>query len=240
MISWLAVRSIARAEAVAIYRSWLVRIWVAFALLTALLPVLIASGQEEAVSDVIGVWLVVYFMPSAIVAAVFGAGAITQDVDIAADSVLTRAVTRYDYVAAKLLSRVSVVAIVHVAATLPMVFLARRAGLDDATTAGLIISSLSTGAMLVFLTVLGVASGTVLRNLPVAVVVIMIAFASEGLIFDFLDLSFLSPTRVLRELPETIRGETGAWEQARVLLAFTTGAVVSALAAVQVFQRREL
>lgn len=239
-MSWLAVRSIARAEAAAIYRSWLVRIWVGFALLTALLPVLIASGQEEVVSDVIGGWLAIYFVPSAIVAAVFGAGAITQDIDVAADSILTRGVTRYDYVAAKLLSRASVVATVHVTATLPMVFLARRAGLDDATTGGLIMSSVLTGVLLVFLTVLGVAAGTVLRNLAIAAVAIMVAFFSEGLIFDFLDLTFLSPTRVIGELPETIRGETGAWEQAHVLLAFTAGAIMFALAAFQVFERREL
>lgn len=239
-MSWLAIRSIARAEAAAIYRSWLVRIWVGFALLTLLFPVLIASGQEEAVSDVVGGWLAVYFVPSAVVAAVFGAGAISQDTDIAADSILTRAVTRYDYVAAKLLSRVFVVATVHVTATLPMVFLARRAGSDDATTDGLIMSSLLTGVLLVFLTVLGVAAGTVLRNLAIAAVAIMVAFLSEGLIFDFLDIAFLSPTQVIRELPETIRGEIGAWEQARVLLAFTAGAIISALAALQVFERREL
>jgi len=239
-MSWLAVRSIARAEAVAIYRSWLVRIWVGFALLTALLPVLIASGQEEVVSDVVGGWLAIYFVPSAIVAAVFGAGAITQDIDVAADSILTRAVTRYDYVAAKLLSRVCLVAAVHVTAMLPMVFLVRRAGLDDATTEGLIMASLLIGVMLVFLAALGVAAGTVLRNLAMAAVVIMVAFTSESLIFDFLDLTFLSPTRVIGELPETIRGEIGAWEQARVLLAFTVGVILSALAAFQVFERREV
>jgi len=238
-MSMTAVRALINAETVAIQRSWLVRIWVVFALVTSVLPVLFVTDEEEAVSDVIGGWLSIYFIASAIIAAILGAGSIAQDSEVAADTVLTRAVTRWDYVSAKLLSRLGSVVLVHVAATLPLLFFARRFGLDDATTGGLIMATLVTGVMLLFVTALGVAFGTVLRNMIAAVVLIMVVFSAQGFIFDFLNLEFLSSTAVLEDLPVMIRGEMGDWEQSRILLAFGAGAVGLALGAGVVFDRRE-
>jgi hypothetical protein len=234
-----AAHALGRAEFVAISRSWLVRLWFVLALVYTLFPMLAASAKEEVLSDVLGGWLVVYFLPSAIVVAVFGAGAITQDVEVAADSVLTRAVTRLDYVAAKVASRTAVVITIHVIATVPMMFLSTRWGLDDATTAGMLGASLLTGVMLVFLTALGVFTGTVLRNLAAAAVLIMIAFAAEGLIFGFLEIRALSPTHVLDDLPEVIRGDASTWSAVRVVLAFTGASVAATVAAAFAFQRRE-
>jgi hypothetical protein len=239
-MSGTALRALTKAELIGLSRSWLVRAWVGFALLTSVLPILIAGDREDFVSEVLGGWLALYFIPSAIMAAVLGAGSITQDLEVAADSILTRAVTRYDYIVAKLLSRIGVVTVVHLAATMPMVFLARRAGLDDATTGGLLMASLVTGVMLLFLTALGVLVGTVLRGLIVAVIVIMVAFSAEGLIFEFLDLTYLSASSVLDSLPDMIRGEESTWEQARILMAFGSATVVAALLAGAIFDRREL
>jgi hypothetical protein len=238
-MSMTAVRALINAESVAIQRSWLVRIWVGFALVTSVLPVLFVTDQQEAVSEVIGAWLSIYFVASAIIAAILGAGSIAQDAEVAADTVLTRAVTRWDYVSAKLLSRLGSVVLVHVAATLPLLFFARRFGLDDATTGGLIMATLVTGLMLVFVTTLGVAFGTALRNMIAAVVLIMVVFSAQGFIFDFLNLEFLSSTAVLNNLPVMIRGELGAWEQWRIALAFSGGALVLAAGAGVVFDQRE-
>jgi hypothetical protein len=238
-MSLTAVRALVNAETVAIQRSWLVRIWVAFALLTSVLPVLFVTDDAESVSVVIGGWLSVYFIASAIIAAILGAGSIAQDSDVAADTVLTRAVTRWDYVSAKLLSRLGSVVLVHFAATLPLLLFARRFGLDDATTGGLIMATFVTGMMLLFVTALGVACGTVLRNMIAAVVVIMVIFTAQGLIFDLVNMEFLSSNAVLDELPEMIRGEISGWEQTRIALAFAAAAVVLMGVAGLVFNRRE-
>lgn len=238
-MSKTAVRALINAETVSIQRSWLVRIWVAFALVTSILPVLFVTDDEETVSEVIGGWLAIYFTASAIIAAILGAGSIAQGSDVAADTILTRAVTRWDYVSSKLLSRLACVVLVHIAATLPLLLLARRFGLDDATTGGLIMATLATGFMLLFVTALGVAFGTVLRNMIAAVVLIMVVFAAQGLIFDFLNLEYLSSTAVLDLLPAMIRGELGDWQQARILLAFGTGTVALAAIAGVVFNERE-
>lgn len=234
-----AASALGRAEFVMISRSFLVRVWLGLALVQALFPMLSAAADEETVSDILGGWLVVYFLPSAIIVAVFGAGAITQDVEVAADSLLTRSVTRLDYVVSKLVSRAVVVLGIHFAATLPMMFLSSRWGQDDTTTIGILLASLITGVMLVFLTALGVFTGTVLRNLAAAVVVIMVAFAAEGLIFGFLEIRAFSPTQILEDLPEIIRGDSGAWADARVLLAFAGAGVAAAIGAAVAFQRRE-
>jgi amino acid transporter len=238
-MSMTAVRALINAETVAIRRSWLVRIWVAFALVTSVLPVLFVTDDEETVSEVIGGWLSIYFIASAIVAAILGAGSIAQDGEVAADTVLTRAVTRWDYVSAKLLSRLGSVAVVHIAATLPLLFFARRFGLDDATSTGLVMATLATGIMLIFVTTLGVATGTILRNMIAAVVLIMVVFALQGFLFDFLNLEFLSSSAVLSDLPAMIRGDMGEWEQSRIVLAFGAGSLALAVAACVVFDKRE-
>lgn len=239
-ISWTAVWALARVEATALHRSWLVRLWAGFALLTSVLPILLVADAESPVSETIAGWLAIYFAPSAIVAGVLGAGAIAQEVEVAADSILTRAVTRLDYVAAKLLSRVGAVLLVHSAATLPLLLLARRFGLDDASTSGLIMAAAVTGALLAFVTTLGLALGTVLRNMLVAAVAIMVLFALEGAIFHLLELPYLSAGAVLSDLAPIIRRDTGGWEQARILLAFALGSAGLASAAAAVFDRREL
>jgi hypothetical protein len=153
--------------------------------------------------------------------------------------VLTRAVTRWDYVAAKLLSRLGSVVVVHAFATMPLLFFARRFGLDDATTGGLIMATLATGVMLLFVTSLGVAFGTALQNMIAAVVLIMVAFALQGFIFDFLNLEYLSPTAVLDDLPDMIRAELGAWEQWRIVGAFAVATLALAAAAGAIFNNRE-
>lgn len=220
-------------------RSWLVRVWVAFALVTSVLPVLMVTDETEVVSEVIGGWLGLYFVASAIIAAIIGAGSTAQDTDVAADTILTRAVTRWDYVNAKLLTRFACVIVVHAAATMPLLFFARRFGLDDATTGGLLMATVVTGIMLLFVTALGVALGTIIHNMIAAVVIIMVIFVLQGFIFDFLNMEFLSSGAVIEMLPEMIRGELGDWEQSRIVLAFGAGTVVLGAASGVAFNQRE-
>jgi hypothetical protein len=227
------------AEGAAQTRSWLIRGWVAFALVTSVLPVLTAADSEDFVSDVVGGWLALYFLVSAFVAGILGAGALTQDVEAASDSILTRAVTRYDYVAARLGFRATLLLVVHACATLPMLFFARRFGLDDATTSGLIMAALITGVMLLFVTALGVAIGGILRQMMVAVVVLVVVFVLEGFLFDFINMEYLSSNAVLDDLPAIIRGDVGAWEQLRIVLAFSLAALAAAAVAAYGFAQRD-
>jgi len=238
-MSTVALRALLNTEAVTLSRSWLVRIWALFALLTSILPVLIVGGQNNTVSDVISGWLVVYFVPSAIIAGILGSAALAQDTEVAADTILTRAVTRYDYVAAKLLGRGATVLAVHLIATMPLLLFARRFGLDDATTEGLIWAAAVTGIMLLFVSALGVALGSVMRNMIVAVIAIVVVFAAQGPIFDFLKMSYLSSNSVLGDLPRIIRGELGTWHQARIVVAFGAGAVALSAVAGYAFDARE-
>jgi amino acid transporter len=238
-MSMTALRALMNAEVVSIQRSWLVRVWAGFALVTSVLPVMMVTDDSEVVSEVIGGWLSVYFIASAIIAAILGAGSIAQDADVAADTILTRALTRWDYTGAKLLSRAACVVLVHAAATLPLLLFARRFGLDDATTGGLLMATVITGVMLLFVTALGIAFGAVLRNMIAAVVLIMVVFAAQGLIFDFLNMEYLSSSAVLEMLPDIIRGDRGTWDQSRILLAFGAGALALASMAGVAFDKRE-
>jgi hypothetical protein len=67
----------------------------------------------------------------------------------------------------------------------------------------------------------------------------MVVFASQGFIFDFLNMEYLSSTAVLELLSPMIRGDLDAWEQARILLAFGAGTIALAAIAAVVFDNRE-
>ena len=216
------------------------RIWVGFALVTSVLPVLFVTDDEETVSEIIGGWLAIYFIASAIIAAILGAGSIAQDTDVAADTILTRAVTRWDYVSSKLLSRLGCVVLVHIAATLPLLLLARRFGLDDATTGGLIM------ATLVDRRHAAVRDGARRRVRHRAAQHDRGRRASSwscsprrASSSTSSTSSTFSSTAVLDLLPTMIRGELGDWQQARILLAFGGGTVALAALAGIVFNERE-
>jgi hypothetical protein len=73
-----------------------------------------------------------------------------------------------------------------------------------------------------------------------AVALLMIVFASQSLIFDFVGFEYLSPTALLRDVEEWLDGGAGTWEQARYMLVFA-GATVACLAAtLATFYRRDL
>jgi hypothetical protein len=239
MISQRAVSALYVAEGSTNLRSWLIRGWVGFALVTSILPILTAAGEDEAVSEVLGGWLALYFIVSAFVAGILGAGALTQDIHAAADTILTRAVTRYDYVAARLGFRVTLLIVVHATATLPMLFLTRRFGLDDADTVGLLMAALITGVMLVFVTALGVAIGGIVRQMMIAIVVLVVIFTVQGITFNFLNMEYLSSDAVLNDLPSIIRGEQALWKQFRIVVAFSAATALAVGVSAYAFDRRD-
>lgn len=238
-MSLRAARAIARSEGAALSGSWLLRGWV---VLVAVLALLALASMDEARSVSRGLtgFLAVYSLPSAILAGVLGAAALSSDLDVAADSVLARAVTRTDFTLGKVGSRLLLVFAAHLAVVLPTMYLAQKVGRGNADDAQIAVVALALGLTLVFLVALGSLAGALFRNTLVAIALLMVVFASQSLIFDFVGLEYLSPTALLRDAEEWLDGRAGTWKQARYMLAFALGTGACLGATLAAFYRRDL
>ncbi len=234
-----AVNAILRLEALSLLRSWLLRVWLVLAVLLSLLAIANAD-QGRILARTMVNWLAIYSLPSTIFFGVLGTGALGTDLDIAADAILSRAVTRFDYVAGKVGSRIVTVIAAHLAVILPTLFLMQKFGKGSVDSAQIVVVALGAGLVLVFLTALGSAIAGLLRNSVVAVAALMVFLASQSLVFDFLGLEYLSPSAVIRDSESWLNGTASAWEEARPFLAFGLGTLACLAAAFVSFDKRDL
>jgi hypothetical protein len=94
--------------------------------------------------------------------------------------------------------------------------------------------------LLGFLAALGITLSTLMRNVLMAVLVLLLVIVSSGVVLQFLGLTWLSTTAVLNDLPDTFRGDTAAWDSVRVLLLFPMMSVLALAAAVWTFRQKDL
>jgi hypothetical protein len=234
-----ATRAIARSEGSALFASWLLRGWL---LLVVALSLLALASIDEAASVPRGLaaFLAVYSLPSAIMAGVLGTAALSADLDVAADSVLSRAVTRTDFALGKVGSRLVLILSGHLAVTLPTMYIAQKVGAGNADDAQILIGALAVGLTLVFLSSLGSLLGALFGSALVAVATLMVVFASQSVIFDFVGLEYLSPSALLQDMEEWLGGRAGSWEQIRYFLAFTAATAACLVGTLASFYRRDL
>ncbi len=234
-----ATTAILRSEGSALFASWLLRGWLLLVVAMALLT-LASIDEAQTLPRGLAAWLAIYSLPSAIMAGVLGSAALSSDLDVAADSVLSRAVTRTDYVLAKVGARLALILAGHLAVTLPTMFIARKIGPGGADDLQILIGALALGLTLVFLSSLGSLFGALFRGALVAVAALMVVFASQSLIFEFLGLSYLSPASLLRDMEDWLGGGAGTWEQTRYFLAFAAATIACLAGTLASFYRRDL
>ena len=201
-------------------RSWLVRLWLALLVLSAAIPVLAAVPGEELASEILRGWLQLAIVPSAIVVIILSAAAVSSESGVVADSILSKAVTRYEYILAKLASRVVVVSAIYLAVTVPTAYLVARYAERDVTVTGVVLTILSLGAILIFLTTLGITFSSFLGNPFISMAILFVLVSVQSAIFQFLGIGYLSPSNVLKDIPSALTGELPAWDLVQVVLAF--------------------
>lgn len=234
-----AVSAIGRSEASALFGSWLLRGWLLLVAALALLA-LASIDNSRSVSRGLAGWLAAYSLPTAIMAGIVGTAALSFDLEVAADSVLSRAVTRADFVLGKVGSRLALILAGHFAVTLPTMYIAQKIGPRNADDFEIIAGSLAVAITLAFIASLGALFGAVFRSALMAIATLMVVFGTQSLIFDFLGLDYLSPTALLKDMEHWLDGSAGAWEQIRYLLAFTAATAVCLAGTLASFYRRDL
>lgn len=221
-------------------RSWVVRIWLILTFLFAFLIVLSAPGEGLPASQALANLLGTYPLVWSTFVIVISAGAVSSQAGVLADSILSKAVTRYDYLLAKVSAHLLAVWSVYLAVVLPAAYVLTRYATDDLSARGVAWALLVVGAILFLLTALGVAFSTLFNRTLVAVVVLWLLWYAASTIFALLEVAYLSPLTVVEGLPAVLQGEYMVADQWQLLAGFGLPALLFLLLAVAYFARKDL
>jgi len=193
-----------------LWKSRLVRLWLAAtAILTLLL--LLSNWSRFQNAPLIALLLFPYLVfPWFFVVVALGVGPVSgARAEALADGILSRPVSRSQYLLAAWSARVVLVLSVYLVVIVPaiaLVGLAKRPVPEDTVTLYGIISSLGVvGLVLTFLVSLGFLVGTLLRKPLLAVVVLIFVWYPIGLILSVFSLEQFSPISLSQALPTQLR-----------------------------------
>ncbi len=195
--------------------SWLIRTWLfASALLTFLL-VSTHWGDFQTAPLVALVQFPFLVFPWFLIVIMLGVGPVSSARNESlSDGILSRPVTRYEYLLASWAARVVAVLGVYLLVVVPailLVTLARRPVPDDAVTLYGIVGSVVVVALVLVLQVsLGFLLGTLLKRPMVAVAVLAFAWFVAGSVLNTFHLEEFSPISLNQALPTLLRQ---SWRQ---------------------------
>jgi ABC-type transport system involved in multi-copper enzyme maturation permease subunit len=193
-----------------LWGSRLVRLWLGA---TALLTLLLVASNWPNFQDgtLIASLLFPYLVfPWFFVVVVLGVTPVSGSRnETLADGILSRPVSRIEYLLATWSARVMLVLSVYLVVIVPaivLVMLAKRPVPDDTVTVYGIITALGVvGLVLTFLVSLGFLAGTLLRKPLLAVVVLIFVWYPIGLILSIFSLEELSPISLNRAISTQLR-----------------------------------
>jgi hypothetical protein len=219
--------------------SWGVRIWLVLAALQAIvtLPAAMNEGSaSKALSDVLGSYPIIW----STFAIVLSAGAVSSESGVVADSILSKAVTRYEYIVAKLLSRIVIVLGVYLLVALPSAYLANRYGDGELTTRGIVWGIILIGVNMILITSVAVSFSTLFSWTLVAVMGAWFLWYVTGGIFAVLEIQQLSPLHIVERLPDILQGDYTDVNRWRILLIFFAASAVISAISIFHFGRKDL
>lgn len=222
-------------------RSWVARIWIPLLVVPALFLVAVAANERELASETLAAYVAAVLAPlSALAVAVLASSAVSGESGIIADSILSRSVTRTEYISAKIIARIGFTLTVYLAVMIPFTYLIMRYAASDASVPGVVAGVLMVGLLLTFLAAFGLTMSTLVSNVLVGVLAVLLVIVLSGVVLQFLGLTWMSTTAVIEGLPRTFRGDTSAWDVVRVVLVFPALTAAALFASVWVFRRKDL
>lgn len=198
--------------------NWLVRLWFAATIVLTLL-ILAANWASNPTAPMLQALLFPYLIfPWFLVVMVLGISPVTGSrLDSLADGILSRPITRYEYLLAAWAARVLVVLAVYLLVMVPVVLLAvyaRRDVTEDTVTAYGVLSTLTVvGLIQMFLVTLGFLVGTLLRHPLLAAVVLIFTWMPVNWVLSTFDLEQFSPWTMYVAVPSLLRTP---WETAEL------------------------
>lgn len=190
--------------------SWLVRLWLGG---TALLTLLVMASRwrDLPAAPLIATLLVPYLIfPWFLVVMLLGISPVTGSrLESLADGILSRPVTRYEYLIAAWAARVAVVLLVFLLVMLPASVIAKFAQrpvpADEVTLYGLAATLCATAMVLAFLVSLGFLVGTLVRRSLMAAALLIFVWLPVNLVLHTFSLEEFSPISLNQALPTLLR-----------------------------------
>ncbi len=237
-----AFLAILRYDASQLARSWLVRIWVAALVAPAVLLVVVAfTNETEVASEVLAFYMrFVLVLLSVFAVSFIAVAAVSGESDVIADSILSRSVTRTEYISAKIVARLGATLGVYFGVMVPVSYLVIRGATPDTSPGGVAVGLLMVASLLAFLVALGVTLSTLLGNVLLAGLLALIVIIFPGLALQFLGPTWMSTTAVIYELDQTFRGETPIRDEVRVLSVFMSLTVAAIFSSLWLFRHKDL
>jgi len=222
-------------------RSWIVRIWIVLLLVPAVFVLGVAANENELASESMAAYMAAVMAPlSWLAVSILSASSVSGEAGVATDAILSKSVTRAEYISAKVAARVGVTVLVYLAVMLPFTYLLRHYADPDTTALGVVMGLLMVGTLLVFLAALGILLSTVFRNVQIGVLSALMSVLLSGLALQFLELNWLSTTAVINDLPDTFRGDTSTLTAIRVVIVFAALTVAAISSALWLFRQKDL
>lgn len=236
----MAFRALLTNDLHTMVNSWAVRIWAILAAMQAIATLPLSMNEEtpaQALANVLGVYPVIW----STFIVMISAGAVSSESGVVADSILSKAVTRYEYILAKMLARLLTVLGVYLLVALPSAFLVNRYAESGEIAGGGIAWAIGLIALVMaLLTSLSVTFSALFNRTVVAVMVAWFLWYLVGGIFALIELEHLSPLHIVDNLPAVIQGDYSAvdrWETLGVFGLACTGVIALA---VSHFARKDL
>ncbi|MBM3138899.1 MAG: hypothetical protein FJZ92_01485 [Chloroflexi bacterium] len=236
-----AFLAILRYDVEQLTRSWVTRVWILLLVVPALFLVAVAANEKELASETMAAYIAAVLAPfSALAVAVIASSAVSGEASIIADSIMSRSVTRTEYISAKIIARMGFTLAVYLAVMIPFAYLIIRYAAADTSIAGVVAGVLMVALLLAFLAAFGLTMSTLLSNVLMAVLAVLLVIVLSGVVLQFLGLTWMSTTAVIEALPRTFRGQSSSWDVARVIVVFPSLTAASLFTSIWVFRRKDL
>ena len=221
-------------------RSWLVRIWLILIAAQSLFMIAVSLDEETTVAETLAGYLGLFPLVWSTVVIIVSGGAVSSESGVVADSILSKAITRTEYVAAKLTSRLMVVLGAFLAATVPVSYIITENATGPLDNAGLRWAFILVGLMLTLLTCLSVAFSALFNRTMVAIVLVWFAWYIAGSVTALFNADYLSPLAIIDNLPTLIEGHYDTDELLRTVVGFGGLAIGAMLATIYHFGHKDL
>jgi len=132
------------------------------------------------------------------------------------------------------------VSFIYFVVTVPTAYLVARYAERDVTVTGVVLTVLSLGVILVFLTTLGITFSSFIGNTLISIALLLVLVSMQSAIFQLLGVDYLSPSNVLDDMLPALKGESQTWELLQVVLTFGLLSIVLGGAAMWVFAQKDV
>lgn len=231
-------------------RSWVYRLWVLTTVLAAAGFLLYRVGlQHEAgiaqpAAAQTGDLFRLVIVGSLALIVVLAVSSISSERGTAADSVLSRGISRHQYYLAKWHARLVVVvatfAVLGTAVLAASYFLFRMDGESDLSFVGGLAAVVAVGAALTVIVSWGVAIGALTNGTVLGITVFWLVLYGAGFLLSLLPEPYPSPDRELGRLKFVLQGQFNGGVLLNMVLAATGLSVLAAAVGLQGFSRRDV